>query len=336
MDPHALIPQITIRNLSDRLYEKRKVGATEMEGIVSGIIGAKDDVAAKKKITTILDFIHDTFIKSSSGNQRKGGLIALAGVAVGLKGETKNYLAQLLPPVIVCFEDTESRIRYYACESLYNIAKVVRGNILVFFNEIFDGICKLFADVDMDVRTGASMLDRLIKEIVSEQITFNVEKFIPLLHMYITVNSAYVRRLLISWVGILDSVPELDMLDWLPEYLDGLFGMLSDGNTTIRQEADQMLCILLKEIKDDHRLGDLDLSPIINILVQRSTDPDNFTRLSAVVWIHSFIETGDQKLIVFYAELLGTVLKCISDSDDDVCRAASSANDNLLSFVRYF
>ncbi len=41
MDPHTLIPQITIRNLSDRLYEKRKIGAGEMEGIVSAMVAAK-------------------------------------------------------------------------------------------------------------------------------------------------------------------------------------------------------------------------------------------------------------------------------------------------------
>lgn len=37
---------------------------------------------------------------------------------------TKLYLDALLPPVLHCLDDAESRVRYYACESLYNIAKV--------------------------------------------------------------------------------------------------------------------------------------------------------------------------------------------------------------------
>lgn len=37
---------------------------------------------------------------------------------------TKLYLDALLPPVLHCLDDPESRVRYYACESLYNIAKV--------------------------------------------------------------------------------------------------------------------------------------------------------------------------------------------------------------------
>lgn len=57
----------------------------------------------------------------------------------------------------------------------------------------------------------------------------------------------------VAWITVLDSVPEIDMLDWLPgnflvlycvscvykmnivEFLDGIFNMLSDGNREIRQ-----------------------------------------------------------------------------------------------------
>lgn len=56
--------------------------------------------------------------------------------------------------------DQDSKVRYLACESLYNIAKVTRGNILRFFNEIFDELSKVFYfrsfyafDVDFDAET---------------------------------------------------------------------------------------------------------------------------------------------------------------------------------------
>ena len=34
-------------------------------------------------------------------------------------------------------------MRYYACEALYNIAKVARGSVLPFFNNVFDGLSKV-------------------------------------------------------------------------------------------------------------------------------------------------------------------------------------------------
>ena len=53
------------------------------------------------------------------------------------------HLPELVQPVLTCFEDQDARVRYYACESLYNISKMARGAVLVFFNSIFDGLCKV-------------------------------------------------------------------------------------------------------------------------------------------------------------------------------------------------
>lgn len=70
-------------------------------------------------------------------------MIGLAASAIGLMHDAHKYLDKLLPPVLHCFDDPESRVRYYACESLYNIAKVARGHVLLYFNQIFDGLCKV-------------------------------------------------------------------------------------------------------------------------------------------------------------------------------------------------
>ena len=60
-----------------------------------------------------------------------------------LQGSIGISLPELVRPVLTCFEDPDARVRYYACEALYNISKVARGAVLVFFNNIFDGLCKV-------------------------------------------------------------------------------------------------------------------------------------------------------------------------------------------------
>ena len=35
-----------------------------------------------------------------------------------------DYLAMVVPPVLNSLVDADARVRYYACEALYNIAKV--------------------------------------------------------------------------------------------------------------------------------------------------------------------------------------------------------------------
>lgn len=56
-----------------------------------------------------------------------------------------RYLEEIVPPVLACFGDQDARVRYYACESMYNIAKVAKGEILLYFNEVFDALCKVIA-----------------------------------------------------------------------------------------------------------------------------------------------------------------------------------------------
>ncbi|KAL5215910.1 hypothetical protein ABZP36_007311 [Zizania latifolia] len=64
----------------------------------------------------------------------------------------------------------KSRVHYYACETLYNIAKVVRGDFIIYFNKNFDALCKLSADSDANVQSTAHLLDRLVKEAISRRL----------------------------------------------------------------------------------------------------------------------------------------------------------------------
>ena len=49
-----------------------------------------------------------------------------------------------------------------------------------------------------DVKNGANLLDRLIKDIVTESNCFDVERFVPLLQKYIRRSNPYIRQLLVG------------------------------------------------------------------------------------------------------------------------------------------
>ncbi|KAF0695654.1 Aste57867_13548 [Aphanomyces stellatus] len=318
------------QRLGDRQYEKRKGAALEVENLVKQLAESKVP-SDKDAIPVIIDLLEKKFTRSVNANFRKGGLIGLAGTAIGLMHNAELYLDALIPPVLHCFDDSEARVRYYACESLYNIVKVARGAILKYFNQIFDGLCKLFADVDTDVKNGAHLLDRLVKDIVTESEVFDVDMFIPLLHKYIRMTNPYIRQLLVGWITVLDSVPDIEMLDWLPEFLDGLFNMLSDGNREIRQAADSALSEFLREIKSTPFV---DLGPMVNILVAQCQSKERFTRLTAATWVHEFVVLGKERLVRFYAELLGAILNCISDAEGEIRLVGERANADLLALVK--
>lgn len=215
------LPPMVQRSLGDRSNEKRKNAALEIEALIKSLHEANNTAV----IQSIITVLSKDFCTSMNSNYRKGGLIGLAATAIGLMQDSRKHLDVLLPPVLHCFDDPESRVRYYACESLYNIAKVSRMSILEHFNAIFEGLAKLFADVDMDVKNGANLLDRLMKDIVTESETFHVEQFLPLLQTYIRRTNPYIRQLLVGWITVLDSIPDISMIDYLPDFLDGLFNV---------------------------------------------------------------------------------------------------------------
>ncbi|KAF3777208.1 VAC14-like protein [Nymphaea thermarum] len=379
VDASSLIPAAVIRNLSDKLYEKRKNAALEVEGIVKTMAGSGEH----DKITAVINMLITEFTRSSQANHRKGGLIGLAAVTVGLTSEAAQHLEaridqsnllvdvdashhtdavtgtllvdpcglqsanswwrydkliiilifllslnkqQIVPPVLDSFADQDSRVRYYACEALYNIAKVVRGDFIVYFNQIFDALCKLSADSDANVQSAAHLLDRLVKDIVTESDQFSIEEFIPLLRERMNVLNPYVRQFLVGWITVLDSVPDIDMLGFLPDFLDGLFNMLSDSSLEIRQQADSALFEFLQEIKNS---PSVDYGRMAEILVQRAAAPDEFTRLTAITWISEFVKLGGDQLIPYFSDILGAILPCISDKEEKIRVVAHETNEEL-------
>jgi len=65
--------------------------------------------------------------------------------------------------------------------------QVARDDFVPFFNDVFDALCKLSADVDPNVQNAAHLLDKLIKDIVSESPHFDLIEFITLLRQRLQV-----------------------------------------------------------------------------------------------------------------------------------------------------
>ncbi|GAA0154628.1 scaffold/adaptor protein [Lithospermum erythrorhizon] len=319
----SAIPSAVLRNLADKLYEKRKNAALELEGIVKQLAAAGDH----DRISAIIKLLAGEYANSPQANYRKGGLIGLAAATVGLSTEAAQHLEHIVPSVLHSFSDQDGRVRYYACEALYNIAKVVRGDFIVFFNQIFDALCKLSADSDANVQSAAHLLDRLVKDIVTESDQFSIEEFIPLLRERMNVLNPYVRQFLVGWITVLDSVPDIDMLGFLPDFLDGLFNMLSDSSHEIRQQADSALGEFLQEIKNS---PSVDYGRMAEILVERATSQDEYTRLTAITWINEFVKLGGDQLVPYYADILGAILPCIADKEEKIRVVTRETNEELL------
>uniref|UniRef100_A0A674JVP9 Protein VAC14 homolog n=1 Tax=Terrapene triunguis TaxID=2587831 RepID=A0A674JVP9_9SAUR len=285
------------------------------------------------QIKHVIQILSQEFALSQHPHSRKGGLIGLAACSIALGKDSGLYLKELIEPVLTCFNDADSRLRYYACEALYNIVKVARGSVLPHFNVLFDGLSKLAADPDPNVKSGSELLDRLLKDIVTESNKFDLVGFIPLLRERIYSNNQYARQFIISWILVLESVPDINLLDYLPEILDGLFQILGDNSKEIRKMCEVALGEFLKEIKKNP--SSVKFAEMANILVIHCQASDDLIQLTAMCWMREFIQLAGRVMLPYSSGILTAVLPCLSydDRKKSIKEVANVCNQSLMKLV---
>lgn len=276
-----------VKDLSNHIYEKRKATAYQIETITKQAL-ARDDSQTIFRI--IVELTELTYHGTNSA--KMGAITALGSVSVALGSFAIAYfLKDIVTPIFATFKDTDARLRYYASESLYNIAKIARGEILLYFNEVFDVLCILVTDTESSVKNAADILDRLIKDIVSEKATnyfsilhqedftdeiqshfvdangdaiqvniaqdskkaFSLPKFIPTLLERMYVLDPFAKQFLIGWLELFDDIPAMEIVTFLPNLLSPLIKFLmNDCPSDVRSKTNGILKIFLREVEIIH------------------------------------------------------------------------------------
>lgn len=78
---------------------------------------------------------------------------------------------------------------------------------------------------------------------------FSLPRFIPLLKERIWVINPFTRQFLVGWITLLDSIPDLELVAYLPDFLGGLLKFLSDPNRDVHVATRNCLDKFLNEIK---------------------------------------------------------------------------------------
>lgn len=149
-----------------------------------------------------------------------------------------------------------------------------------------------------------------IQDIVTENSqSFDLDSFIPLLRERIYANDSFSRQFIISWVSVLNAVPEINMIVYLPEILDGLFQMLQDHMVEIHRMCETLLSQFLKSIQSDPAVADM--PKMSNILVGHAQSSNELIQVKDTI--------GDQ---VYYAFLkFVTIFSVHSDNMDSRIRS---------------
>jgi Vacuolar 14 Fab1-binding region len=122
-------------SLAHKRYERRRLAAMEIEKVVRSLVVSQHQQVNKPvnnsldRVRAILLLLSDDYVRSTSEDARKGGVVALAASAIGLKkANDHDPVVQecrdlILASVVYACQDHSQRVRYYATESLFNVVK---------------------------------------------------------------------------------------------------------------------------------------------------------------------------------------------------------------------
>lgn len=224
-------------------------------------------------------------------------LMAYASIIISL-GQTNStpFIKKIIPSMLPFFYDPNDLVRFYSCESLYNIAKILKGEILSYFNEIFDILCSVTIDPINNVKGAASILDKLIKDIViefgSDYISF-LQLDDDIFNTTTIVNHG-------SLVGnkLSDNIRYKDVIE---QHKNGILlsggDFLQPSNNKLRQNNNSTL----------------QLNKFIPLLLERIYSNNNNTKVFLLSWIEVLNKCPNLTLISFLPWLINAILLYLDD-----------------------
>lgn len=332
-------PKGLLQSLLEKNYEKRKQAGHNLQKFLKEqyLIRKSNEIIEKS-----INFFNNVYLHSPEDSYRQAGLMAFSAISSSLNiRDDSEYMSDLINPVLSCCRDNNTKVKYYAVEALYNIVKVCRQNVLFMFPELFKSIIDLCTGIDKDVKKATKKLDGLLRTIVVEceanTKLFSSEKFMDLIKEMATGSGIpYVQRMLVAWLTVLDSIPDFNLFNFIPNFLQGLFLMLRSRDSKLHNDSLTFLKDLLVEIKNDLENPCLNIKFIMETLVNMIKLNDPYIKIEAISWISDLIDKGERLLIKHYPMATKAALECLSDPDPKIIEKAENTNNKLLGYCKFY
>jgi len=332
-------------SLAHKRYERRRLAAMEIEKVVRSYVMTED----YPRVRAILLLLSDDYVRSTNEDARKGGAVALAACAIGLKkaNEGRRDVIEcrdlILASVVHACQDHSQRVRYYATESLFNVTKVIPSLAVRHFFILFEILRSLYADVDLDVRSGAELLDKKLKEVIVGAInsgSFSADACVPVFARFVYMRNKATKQLTLTWLQEFSEKLVGDpILEFLHLFLGGIFAMIADPNATIRQLALEFLQLVLpkllfgnnEDFEDAQQKVDFD--KILQSLVLTMEHPDPFVRKVAMYWMLRIVQAHMSSAFPTNSDQKGGEKSVAKQASVKYLTAASTSVRNALPHV---
>ncbi len=165
-----------------------------------------------------------------------------------------KYAELLLRPILTSLADPNTTVRKAALDALYNCIKVMQVRMLILlstlfyffligqfgirahFTELITALSNHAMELDQDILMAVEMCDRVLKDLVTTDVSIEPEKFVVAIRERLTVDNAFARQFHLGWIVCALDMKYTLMARFLPDLLDGILVCLCDKNTEIQMQ----------------------------------------------------------------------------------------------------
>ncbi|ANQ11138.1 Uncharacterized protein PCOAH_00054260 [Plasmodium coatneyi] len=300
-----------------------------------------------KKVISIINFLKEKFVQSIHPAERCGGLIALAFISITVDTQIKFYFSAILKLIISCVSDPDPKVRYYVCESLYNLCKVSKSVVFYYIEDIFDCLFRIFSDTCPNVKSGGAFLDNLLKDLTcSYNNVFNIYKIIFILKERIGIENSNARQVILSWLLLFQNIKTVNLFEYFHFFISDLFLMLADQNRDIQKQANQCLDLYVDQIiTSNYEQVRSFFKHIAFIFIDFSIHKNTIIKHKCLLWLYHFIQIlnvhfydiyrNAKKNNLFICELIKRIIACTAHLHFDIHYTARKCSELLISFIKF-
>ena len=177
-------------------------------------------------------------------------------------------------------------------------------------------------------------LDSILRDIATESKEFNVDLFVRTIREYVLATKPRIRQYVLNWLILLDNAPNVNLVEQghLPQFLGGVFNMLSDNDKKIFGLAEKLLAAYMDRLKNmvsDEK--SVNWAQLASIVIEACKSNDEKTRSTALTWLMEMLLLSQYRMIPFIPEMMKVVVICMADREEEIRTKAARANDRLAS-----
>ncbi len=196
------------------------------------------------------------------------------------------------------------------------MTKVARDNILPMFNEIFSSMSVVVTDPDQSVRTAAELLDRLLKDIVTDHQSFKTAEFVPILKERMYSKDQFAREFNLGWVHAMHKVPNSTIVDHLPDILDPLLLIVTDERSEIYCRCQKELGTFLTIIKSEKKPNTEAFKQMLNVLAMHIQSQHIRLQTMSIIWIRHFLRINEPLIFPYISGILAAILPNLGHDEE--------------------